>query len=144
MNVVLTDGQQHIVRFDKGEEVIAGIKDFCDEYEIKAGSLSGIGATGGVVLSYYKVSEKEYEDKVCEEELEIVSLSGNISRMGSDVVVHAHGVFSDATMKTYGGHVKKLTVSVTCEVVITTFPGALDRAHDEDTGVNLLVESDGQ
>ena len=138
MKIIAQDPLTSILRFDRDEEVLQGIRHYCRDQEIGAASFSGIGAAKRVVLSWYDLGPKEYVDKELEGQWEIASLSGNVSTKDEDAHVHAHGVFSDASMSAQGGHIKKLIVGATCEVVLTVLEGTMERELDEHTGLWLL------
>lgn len=138
MKIILQDKNKYILRIMAGEDVIAGIAGFCADNKIEAGSFSGIGAASDFTLSYYDLNKKEYKDVSIFERHEIASLNGNISRMEDEVIVHAHGCLSDSEMRPKCGHVKKLVVSVTCEVFFEALSGKMTRSHDKDIGLNLL------
>lgn len=138
MEQIATDNKLFILRYDKNEDCIAGLITFCQKEGIEAGFFSGLGACSKVTLSYYDLEKKKYLDKTFTEDLEIVSLTGNVARLNHEPAIHAHGVFSDRTYKTYGGHVKQLIVSATCEIHLTKLDGAMNRDFDETTGLNLL------
>lgn len=127
-----------LLRFDKGEEVITGLQEYCRENTIRAGNFQALGAAGEVVLSYYNLDKKVYEDSTLSEDLEIVSMVGNIAMMDDNIIIHSHAVFGRHDLSTVGGHIKRLIVSATCEVTLTTFTGDITRAYDEETGLNLL------
>jgi len=81
---------------------------------------------------------KMYEDHIISERLEATALTGNVARMKSEAVVHLHGVFGDQELVAKTGHIKKLVVSATCEILLTLLPGGLKRDRDAATGLNLL------
>lgn len=139
MKLLLTDGAVHILRFDKGEDVLVALKEFCIGKKIGAASFQALGAAKEIVLAYYDLKKKAYIDKNLAKDVEIASLIGNIARKDSEVAIHAHGSFSDETFATYSGHVKKLIVSATCEVTLTVLHGRLERKFDNETGLNLLL-----
>ncbi len=118
--------------------MVAGLADFCREQEINAGSFTIIGAVSEVVLSYYNIESKKYEDKNIVENLEITGIIGNVAKLNSDVALHMHGTFSDRDMKVVGGHVKKMVVSGTGEVALTIYKGEITREFDEVSGLNLM------
>lgn len=138
MRVILRQNKQRILRFDKGDDVPVVLVEFCKENKITAGFFSGLGASGEITISYYDLEKQEYLDLQKKEDLEIVSLTGNIAVMGEKTLIHAHGVFSDRNFTTVAGHVKQLIVSATCELHLTILPGVIQREYDEATGLNLM------
>lgn len=138
MQKILAENSKFILRFDRGEDVIEKLKGFCAENQIGSGYFSVIGAVKGLILSFYDLEKKEFIDKEYDDYLEIASFTGNIAVKDSEVVVHSHGVFSDRELKTIGGHVKKMIVSATCELVLEKFEQKTEREYDEETGLNLL------
>lgn len=138
MRIILQNNQNYIVRFDRGEEVVSGLAKFAQAERIDAAHFTAIGAAGEVVLSYYNLETKTYEDHTLTEDLEITGITGNVASMAGAVIVHAHGTCSRRDLSVVGGHIKKLVVSATCEAHITSFRGQLTRRYDERTGLNLL------
>jgi len=98
-----------------------------------------IGAVSEVELAWYDLLAKQYVTALFQEDLELVSLTGNVSKLGNDLLVHNHGVFSNKAMETKGGHVNRAVVSLACEVVLTRVEGTIVRAYDEETGLNLMT-----
>ncbi len=116
-----------------------GIKEFCKGNRIEAAFFQTIGAVGEVELAWYDLGAKQYVTALLKEDLELVSLTGNVSKLGNELVVHNHGVFSNKAMETKGGHVQKAVISGACEIVLTRIEGSIDRAYDEETGLNLMT-----
>ncbi|MFY9462116.1 MAG: PPC domain-containing DNA-binding protein, partial [Candidatus Sungiibacteriota bacterium] len=129
---------KYILRFDRDEELLEALRTFCDAENIAAGFFFCLGAAEKITIAYYNIAKKEYEDKNIDAHLEITSMLGNISTLEGRVAIHSHGNFSDKDMRVYGGHVKKLVVSATCEVILEKFEGKIGRAPDKDIGLNLL------
>lgn len=138
MKVIAKEPGKYLLRFDRGEELVAGLAAFAAQERTPGASFSALGAAEKVVISFYSERTKKYEDMLIKDELEISSLAGNIGWKEREAVVHAHGVFSDKNMKTFGGHVKKCVVSFTCEVALSVFGKKVERQFDETTGLNLL------
>lgn len=128
-----------MLKVDPGEELIAGLKTFLAGERIQASAFSAIGACASVELLYFNLETKAYQNKLIEEDLEIVSLTGNSAMLNGEVVLHAHGVLSKADFSTLGGHIKALTVSATCEVFLIKLDGQMHRKLDEKMNLNLLV-----
>ncbi|MBI4253329.1 DNA-binding protein [Candidatus Uhrbacteria bacterium] len=141
MKRILSDGERSVLRFDEGEEVITGVIKFCNEAQIKAGSFIAVGACQQVILSYYDLERKVYEDHDIKKEMEIVCVHGNIGTVNGSVIIHAHGSFSDRQLEVKGGHIKKLIISATAEVILTKLSGEIQRLLDEKTGLRLMTPS---
>lgn len=133
-----TTGRVIVIRLEPGEDILKSIEKIVAENKLLSGHLSLIGAVSKVHLGYFDLHKKVYKDFTIDEDLEIVSCVGNISRLKEDYVVHAHVVASDVDGKCYAGHLMEgCVVSVTIEIVITEF-SIMSRAKDETTGLNLL------
>ena len=115
-----------------------GIKEFCKEHHIEAAFFHAIGAVGEVELAWYDLAAKQYVTALLKEDLELVSFTGNVSKLGNNFVVHSHGVFSNKAMETKGGHVNKAVISGACEIVLIRVEGNISRAYDDETGLNLM------
>ena len=136
--VTRTTGRVIVIRLEPGEDILKSIEKIVAENKLQSGHLSLIGAVSKVHLGYFDLHEKVYKDFTIDEDLEIVSCVGNVSRLKEDYVVHAHVVASDVEGRCYAGHLMEgCVVSVTIEIVITEFP-EMSRARDEVTGLNLL------
>ncbi|MHA1577155.1 MAG: PPC domain-containing DNA-binding protein, partial [Candidatus Thorarchaeota archaeon] len=123
-------GKVIVVRLEPGEDILKSIEKVVVENSLQSGHLSLIGAVSKVHLGYFDMEAKVYRDFTIEEDLEIVSCVGNISRLKEGYVVHAHIVASDVNGKCYAGHLMEgCKVSVTIEIVITEFP-EMRRARD--------------
>lgn len=138
MKLILHEQNKYVLRFDRGEEVMERLRNFCRDQGIGAGAFTGIGAATEVMISWYNTDRKVYSDRKFSEIMEIASFAGNVAKFQDNIVIHAHGSFSDYEFQTFSGHVKKLVVSATCEVALEKLPGLLNRESDEATGLNLL------
>ncbi len=47
----------------------------------------------------------------------------------------------DKDLLAHGGHANELRVSATCEMVVRTIPGEVDRKLDDQTGLNVFMFS---
>src|SRR5688572_17949068 len=138
MKVITRDSTTALIRFDKGDDVIELLKQFCTENNIQAASFTALGLAREVELAYFEVGSKDYLKKTFTEELEIASVVGNVGTFEGEAFVHAHGVFSDRNMAAKAGHVTKLVVGATCEVTLAILPGELAREYSEEIGLKLL------
>ncbi|PJE50487.1 MAG: DNA-binding protein [Candidatus Yanofskybacteria bacterium CG10_big_fil_rev_8_21_14_0_10_36_16] len=138
MKIILKENENYLLRFDPGDEVLSLFKDFCKKENINSGSFTAIGATGEIIIYYYDLDRKEYLEKILKERLEITSLIGNIAHAEDDIIIHAHGTFAGPDCHAFGGHVKKLVVSATCELSLQTFKAKVEREQNEEVGLKLL------
>jgi predicted DNA-binding protein with PD1-like motif len=74
-----------------------------------------------------------------DQQVEVVSLLGNVARKDGKPKLHLHGAFGDRNAKTYSGHVVEAFVNPTLEVFLTDLGRELRRERDARTGLDLLV-----
>lgn len=137
---LLNDGDERTwaVVFDKGDAVMEGLKRFAEENGLQGAHFTAIGAFQDAHLYYFDWESKEYQDIPVEEQVEVLTLAGNVSRTDGKTKVHAHVVLGRRDGSTRGGHLKEAHVRPTLEVVITEEPEHLRRTHDEETGLSLI------
>lgn len=128
----------YMLRLIKGEELSQTLVLFCEKHQIKSAFFQAIGATTDVELGYYHLETKTYIWKKLTQEMELVSLTGNIAQVDEKPFAHMHGVFSDENFSTVGGHIKQMIVGATCEVYLTDFGTEITRVMDEEIGLKLL------
>jgi uncharacterized protein len=138
MKTILKDGRRYVIRFDKGEEVLTKLGEFMQSEQIGACNFSALGAITDLEMGYFNVHIKEYRKKVFLEEFEIVSLNGNGGIVEDKPFIHCHGMFGRNDFTTVGGHVFKLTVSVTCEMFLIKLDGQITRTNNEEFNLKLL------
>lgn len=127
-----------VLRLEKGEEVIESINKLCIKEKIKAGTITGLGATNNIVIGLFKVDEKKYYSTSYNEDFEITNLTGNISAMNDEPYLHLHGTFGKSDGTCVGGHLNKAVISATSEIFITVIDGNIGRKFDENIGLNLI------
>lgn len=138
MKVIDHHDRTYILRIDRDEEALEQLREFCLAHQIQGGYFSALGAAHTVELAYYRLERKTYETITHEGAMyEIASLQGNVATSDNKTIIHAHGVFALPHM-TVAGHVNRLIVGVTCEVVLTALTGQLRRIHSEKIGLKLL------
>ncbi|HLW76377.1 MAG TPA: PPC domain-containing DNA-binding protein [Bryobacteraceae bacterium] len=96
----------------RGDEIAAGLTEFAEKNHVSNAHLTGIGALNHLVLGWYDPEKRAYKKNVIDEEVELVSLTGNIAIENGKPFVHAHCVvaFKDGT--TRGGHLLEGKVAV--------------------------------
>jgi predicted DNA-binding protein with PD1-like motif len=124
--------------FDTKDEAIDCLTTFAAEHRLTAAHFTGLGAFRSVVLGYFEWQKKDYKRIPIDEQVEVVSLVGDIALANGKPVVHAHVVVGKADGTAYGGHLLEGRVRPTLEVVLTESPSHLRRTHDAASGLPLI------
>ena len=141
---LLNDGVERTwaVVFETGDTVVETLTRFAEENDLFGAHFTAIGAFQSATLDYFDWESKEYEDIPVDEQVEVLALTGNVSRGENGPRLHAHVVLGTRTGDARGGHLKEATVRPTLEVVLTEEPTHLRRTHDAATGLALLDLAD--
>ncbi|OGZ96413.1 MAG: hypothetical protein A2847_00180 [Candidatus Sungbacteria bacterium RIFCSPHIGHO2_01_FULL_50_25] len=139
MKTIAHDEKRYMIRLDAGEELFSSLISFAEDSGIRSASFTAIGTAQEVILSWYNLAKKQYEDTAIADNLEILGITGNLGLLDGKPIIHAHGTFGDRGLSAKGGHIKKLVVLATCEVSLIRSEGAFERKPDEATGLNLLI-----
>ena len=127
-----------IARIDKGEEILAKVKELALKENIKLASVSALGAICDFTVGVFDTVEKNYISNSFQGPFEIVSLTGTINTMNGEFYTHIHMSAGNSKWQVFGGHLNRAVVSATCEMVVTVINGKVDRYYDEDVGLNLF------
>ena len=131
-------GNTMLVRLQRGEELMAQLKELAGKESIRLAHVSGLGAVSRFAVGVYKVDEKKYYKNEFEGAYEITSLTGTIATMDGSFYAHLHMSAGNDKGEVFGGHLNEAVISATCEMVITLIDGQIDRFYDgDDTGLNL-------
>jgi len=106
--------------FAKGDEVISGLTEFAGKQHLTNAHFTAIGAFDKAVIGWYDPDRKAYKTARLDEEMEVTSFSGNITRdRDGKPVVHAHGVVSLLRNgAVQAGHVIEGHVSLTMQLYL--------------------------
>ena len=124
--------------FDTDDEVVAGLTNFAKESHLSAAGLTAIGAFREATLGYFDWERKEYDEIPVEEQVEVLSLVGDIALKDEEPQLHAHAVLGRRDGSTVGGHLLEAYVRPTLEIVLTESPEHLRKRTDEETGLALI------
>jgi predicted DNA-binding protein with PD1-like motif len=136
-------GQMRLaVVFSSGEEAIRRLTDLARARQLSGAHFTGIGALRAAMLGSFDVARREYRRFGLDEQVEVLSLIGNIALEEGTPRVHAHIVVGRFDGATLGGHLLEARVRPTLEVVLVETPPHLRRKFDPATGLALLDLSD--
>jgi predicted DNA-binding protein with PD1-like motif len=135
------DGGQtiHVLVFAPDDEVMSGLTAFAADRGISAAHFTAIGAFSSATIGFFDVERKEYERLSVTEQVEVLSLAGNLALDPEDrPKVHAHVVLGRRDGSTRGGHLLEARVRPTLEVVLEESPRFLRRRERPELGLALL------
>ncbi|MHB1558217.1 MAG: PPC domain-containing DNA-binding protein [Isosphaeraceae bacterium] len=124
--------------FQAGDEAMAGLKQFAEEQNLGAAQITAIGAFRSVTLGYFDWETKKYQKIPVDEQVEVLSLIGDVAQEQGNPKVHAHVVVGRSDGSTRGGHLIEGHVRPTLEVILTESPAHLRKEHDEESGLALI------
>ena len=127
-----------MLAFEPGDEAVSGLTDFAKENALDAASFTALGAFSDATLGYFDMEKKDYKKIPVEEQVEVLSLVGDIALFEGEPKPHPHVVVGLSDGTTRGGHLLEAHVRPILEVTITESPAHLKRKTDPDTGLPLL------
>jgi uncharacterized protein len=125
----------------KGDEVMSGLSDFATQNKITSASFTAIGAFSHVTVAWFDASRKEFKVIPIKQQVELVSMIGDIALSGEQPVVHTHVSVASSDGTVRGGHLINALVFPTLELFMTVYPKPLQKQLDEATGLNLIDPS---
>jgi predicted DNA-binding protein with PD1-like motif len=132
------DTRTWAVILDPGDEAATCLLDFAKAENLSAAHLTAIGAFERAVLGYFDWSTKQYRRNPVDEQVEVVSLIGDVALKGDQPKVHMHAVLGKSDGNALGGHLLEGHVRPTLEVTVTEAPAHLRRRHDPESGLALI------
>ena len=91
------------------------------------------------MLGHYDFKDtKTYMYETFDEDLELLTLSGNVSTMNLKALPHAHVTLGRRDFSVIGGHLEEGSLANMVEVNLTKLPGKLLKEKDENVGLNLF------
>ena len=124
--------------FDIGDEVVSGLRAFAVEHDVGAAQLTGIGAFSDVVLGYFDWERKRYEPIPVDEQVEVLTLAGDVATRDGRPEVHAHVAVAKRDGTAHGGHLLEAHVRPTLEVILVESPAHLRKTLRPDSGLALI------
>ena len=124
--------------FNTGDEVVAGLRAFAEEEHLAASHFTAIGAFNNVTLGYFDWEKKDYIKIPISEQVEVLSLVGDIAVNEGQPNIHAHAVLGKRDGSTCGGHLIEAEVRPTLEGILTESPAHLERRFDKEAGLALI------
>ncbi len=127
-----------VLIFETGDEVVSTLTQFAKEHRVAAGHFTAIGAFSDAVIGYFDLEKKDYLRNQVNEQVEVVSLIGDIALDKGEPKVHAHVVVGKRNGAALGGHLLEAHVRPTLELVLQDSGEQLKRKFDPESGLALI------
>ena len=124
--------------FEIDDEVIANLTRFAEQHQLSGSHFTAIGALKDATLAYFDWPTRNYEQIPIREQVEVLSLIGDIAESDGKPKVHAHVVVGKRDGTAHGGHLMEAHVRPTLEVILTESPKHLQRKMDARSGLPLI------
>ena len=125
--------------FETGDELATGLSRFAADQKLAGSSFKAIGAFSSVKLAWFNWQTKTYQPSVVlNEQVELLSLVGDIALKDGEPQVHAHLAIGKSDGTAHGGHLMEAHVRPTCEVILTESPQHLQKQIDPESGLALI------
>ena len=132
------DGREYAIVFYKGDEAMSGLTDFAIKNHIKDAHFTAIGAISGATLAWLEPDKKIYHRIDVDQQVEVLSLTGDIATFDGKPIVHMHCVLGRRDGSTVGGHIFELHVNPTLEVFMSVNTRELKKRPDDASGMKLI------
>ena len=114
-------------------------KKLAIEQNLAGSSSQAIGALSHVRFGWFNWETKKYEIAGdLNEQMELLSLIGEIALKGDKPEVHAHIIVGRRDGTAHGGHLLEAHVRPTFELVLTEKPTHLKKHIDPESGLALI------
>jgi len=129
---------KYMLRLESGDDILQSLRQFATTKRLGASLLEGIGSLSKVKLGHYDFKTKQYRYETFEDDLEILSLSGNIASMNREPLPHVHVTLGRRDFSVIGGHLDEGSSANMVEIGLWKLPGKLVKARDAEIGLNVL------
>jgi uncharacterized protein len=126
------------VILDTGDEAMASLLAFAKQNNVTAAHFTAIGAFSAAVLGYFDMEKKDYSRIPVGEQVEVVSLIGDIALEKDQPKIHAHAVIGKRNGVAMAGHLLEGHVRPTLEITLIESPAHLRREFDPRAGLALI------
>jgi hypothetical protein len=127
-----------VMVFETGDEVVSTLTKFAKEHRIAGAHFTAVGAFSDAGIGYFDWQKKDYLKNEVEEQVEVVSLIGDIALDKGEPKVHAHVVIGKRDGSAMGGHLLEAHVRPTLELVLHGSEQQLRRKFDLQSGLALI------
>jgi predicted DNA-binding protein with PD1-like motif len=139
--LVYQDGSHHrtfVIAFDKAENPVPLLARFAESQHLAGSHISAIGGFEHAVVGYFDRLEQDYVRIPIEQQVEVLSVIGDVAHHQGKPIVHLHAVLGLRDGSTRGGHLIEASVWPTLEVVLTEWPRHLRKRFDPEVRLPII------
>ena len=128
----------HVLVGEPGEDALKIITQFAVEHGITAAQVTAVGAFARATVGWFDRQAKDYRRLHIDEQVEVLSLVGDIADEDDEPVAHLHAVLGrfDGTLR--GGHLLEGDIWPTLEVIVNESHDKLRKTSHPDLGLALI------
>ncbi|HME81223.1 MAG TPA: PPC domain-containing DNA-binding protein [Candidatus Eremiobacteraceae bacterium] len=120
------------------DEAVSEITAFAKLENVTAARLTGIGGFSQATLGYFDRDKKQYQPFPVPEQVEVLSLVGDIALRDGAPLLHAHALVGHRDGSVTGGHLIMGRVWPTLELFVDVYSYRLQKLPDADVGIAIL------
>lgn len=129
----------YLLVFETGDEIAGTLKQFATNERLGGSSFKAIGALSDAKLGWFNWETKKYQTSAdIQEQVEVLSLIGDIALHNGKPEIHAHMVIGKQDGTAHGGHLQQAHVRPTLELLLTESPEQLQKHYDPESGLALI------
>lgn len=131
----------YVLIFSKGDEVVSGLTEFAQKYNVKSAHYTAIGDASTAKVGWYDSSRKMFKVIPLDEPSEVTSLVGDVAIFNGKPVAHSHVSLATSDGICHGGHLLQMIIGPTLEVFVTVEPTGLYKKLDKELEVGVIDPS---
>jgi predicted DNA-binding protein with PD1-like motif len=124
--------------FEPDEDPVGGLTRTANEYQLASAQITAVGGFSSATLGYFDRARRAYQRIPIQDQVEVLSLLGDIAHDGDQRVVHLHCIVGMRDGSTRGGHLLEAKVWPTLEVVVSEWPAFLRKRFDPALGLAVI------
>jgi hypothetical protein len=124
--------------FETDDDVLPLLEQLCEREGIASAKFSAIGGFRSATVAFYDLQARRYEPIAVHEQVEVISLLGNVTQYEGKPKIHAHCVLGHRDGHTTGGHFLSGIVRPTLELFIEELPQIIQRTDRPEIGIPLI------
>ncbi|HEX3998710.1 MAG TPA: PPC domain-containing DNA-binding protein [Pirellulales bacterium] len=124
--------------FDAGDDCMTELKRFAADEQLSAAHFTGIGALERLTVAWFDLKSQSYQPIEINEQVELLSLIGDIAESNGKPAVHAHICVAKRDGSAHGGHLQNGRVRPTLELIVIESPAHLRKTFRPEFGLALI------